>query len=463
MCVHLGVAMAERTLTERLAEFTCGVDYGDIPEEAIKKAKQCIMDCFGAMLAGSAESIKGPVKGYLDRVEGREESTVVTFPIRTSAPNAAFANGIFAHVLDYDDTNQMFVGHGTAVILPAILALGEAKGLSGKDVLKAYMVGTEVQWKLGDALVTSGNHYGKGWHSTGTIGTLGAAAAAGKMLGLNVDQMANTMGIAASEAGGFQEQFGTHCKSFHAGRANENGVNAALLAREGFTSSRTALDGKLGYLKVSTDRYDLSKVDCFSDPWGIMEPTVARGINLKMYPVCGGGVGSVEGILSLVAQNDIHPEDVQSVECHLRPKYSELLMYHDPTTGLEAKFSMEYWMARAILDRKLGLSQLTDEKARDPKSRELVKRVKLVPDPEMEYPSSKVKIIIRMMDGRSLETIYFPPKGTPENPMTEAELVDKYRECAKWGGVAAGKVEKTRRMIMELEKLKDVGELMRAL
>jgi 2-methylcitrate dehydratase PrpD len=455
--------MGENTLTEKLAGFVCDVEYRDIPEKAITKAKQCILDCFGAAIAGSAEPIRKPIAGYLRRVPGGDDATVIGLGVKASVPQAAFANGVFGHVLDYDDTNQMFVGHGTVVILPAILAICEAAGLSGEDALTAYMVGTEVQWKLGDALVTSGNHYAKGWHSTGTIGTLGATAAAGKLLGLDVDQMTNALGIAASEAGGFQEQFGTHCKSFHAGRANENGINAALLAEEGLTSSRTALDGRLGYLKVSTDRYDLGKVSGLGDPWGIMEPTVARGINLKMYPICGGGVGGVEGILSLVEKHDLEPEVVESIECHLRPKYSELLMYHDPVTGLEAKFSMEYWMARAILDRRLGLPQFTEEKIRDPRSRELVKRVMLVPDPEMEYTSSKVRVIVKTRNGRSFDTVYFPPKGTPENPMTEKELIEKYRECAEWSGLTKNNTEESMKLIMGLEKLEDVGVLMRAI
>jgi 2-methylcitrate dehydratase PrpD len=451
----------ETSITEKLAKFIVDTEYEDIPEDAKNKAKLCILDCFGVLMAGSVEPIKEPVERYLKRLGGKEESTVIGLGIKTSAPHAAFANGVFGHVLDYDDTNQIFVGHATVVTLPTILSLGEAMALTGEDIITAYMVGTEVQWKLGDALVTSGNHYGKGWHSTGTIGTFGATAAAGKLLGLNEKEMINALGIAASEAAGFQEQFGTHCKSFHAGRANENGVTAALLASEGFTSSRTALEGKLGFLQVSTDRYDLKKINNFGSPWGILEPTVARGINLKKYPVCGGGVGSVEGILSLIDEYDLRPEEVESIDCYLRPKYSELLMYHDPKTGLEAKFSMEYWMARALLDRKLGLQQLTDEKVMEQKARELVKRVKLIPDQEMEYPSSKVRILVKTRDGRSLDTIYFPPKGTPENPMTEEELMDKYRECSKWGGVDRDSIEESMKTLMEIDKLEDIGELMR--
>ena len=164
-------------------------------------------------------------------------------------------------------------------MVPAILALAEKLGASGKDVLTAYMLGTEVQWKLGEALVDCGDHYAKGWHSTGTVGAFGATAAAAKLLGLSEGEAAHAFGIVASEVGGFQEQFGTHCKPFHAGRANEVGVRAALLAQGGFTSSRSAFEGKVGWLRLVADRYDLSKVDRFGAPWGILEETFGRGMS----------------------------------------------------------------------------------------------------------------------------------------------------------------------------------------
>jgi 2-methylcitrate dehydratase PrpD len=158
----------EMTITEKLAKRIVDTEYKDIPEEAKNKAKLCILDCFGVLMAGFAEPIKEPIERYLKRVGGKEESTVIGLGIKTSASHAAFANGVFGHVLDYDDTNQIFVGHATVVTLPTMLSLGEAMTLTGEDIITAYMVGTEVQWKLGDALVTSGNHYSKGWHSTGT-------------------------------------------------------------------------------------------------------------------------------------------------------------------------------------------------------------------------------------------------------------------------------------------------------
>lgn len=448
-------------LTEKLAAFVVDTEYEDIQEEARLKAKRCILDCLGVALAGTTHPINEPIKEYLGEIGGKEQSTVIGLGIKTSAPNAAFANGTFGHVLDYDDTNQIFVGHSTVVILPAILALGELLKSTGEDMLTAFLVGTEVQWKMGDALVFSGDHYNKGWHSTCTVGTFGAVAAAGKLLQLDSGKMAHAFGIAASEATGFQEQFGTHCKPFHAGRANENGVRAALLARGGFTSARSALEGKLGYLRLVADEYDLEKIGGFGEPWGFLEPTLARGINLKMYPVCGGGMGSVEGMLSLIEEHDIKAEDVESVDCFARPKYVELLMHHDPRTGLEAKFSIEYWMTIALLERQAGLKQFTDEKVQEPRVREFVKRVKVTPDPSIQYPWSKVRIKVNMKDGRSYTKTYFPPKGSPENPMSDDELIAKYRGCAEWFGLGKEKTEKSIRLIMELEKLGNVDELMK--
>ena len=174
-------------LTEKLAEFVVDTTYEDIPDEARRKAKRCILDCVGVTLAGSLDPIQVPVKQYLEEIGGNEHSTIIGLGGKTSVLNAAFANGVFGHVLDFDDTNQIFVGHASVVIVPAIVALAERLGSTGKDMITAYMVGTEVQWRLGDALVNSGNHYAKGWHSTCTIGSFGAAAAAGKLLRLDAE------------------------------------------------------------------------------------------------------------------------------------------------------------------------------------------------------------------------------------------------------------------------------------
>src|SRR5688572_2592603 len=413
-------------LTEKLARLVVNAAYADLPSRAIEKAKECILDCVGVAIAGSAEPVRGPLQHYLNAIGGPEEATIVGLGRKTSMTNAALVNGVFGHVLDYDDTNQIFIGHGSVVIVPAILALAEKLGASGKEMLTAYMVGTEVQWKLGEALVECGDHYARGWHSTSTIGAFGATASAAKLLRLDEDQVAHAFGIAASEVGGFQEQFGTHCKPFHAGRANEIGVRAALLAKGGFTSSRSAFEGKVGWLKLVADKYDLSKIDHFGEPWGILEETFGRGMNLKAHPVCASALGAVEGMQSLISKHGFTAEDVALIECGVRPHSLNILMYHEPTTGLQAKFSAEYWPAITLLRGRLGLREITDEVVSQPQVRELVRKVKVYPDPSITVSNARVNIKVTLKDAQTYSEAYYPAKGATDNPLTPRELTDKF-------------------------------------
>ena len=448
------------SVTEQLAQFVVDTRWDTIPAAAKGKATQCILDCVGVTLPGAVDPIRVPVIRYLAELGGRPDATVIGAGMKTSVANAAFANGVFGHVLDFDDTNQIFVGHGSVVIVAAILALAERLGSTGRDVLTAYMAGTEVQWRLGDALVYCGNHYAKGWHSTCTVGSFGAAAAAGKLLGLDMAQLTHALGIAASEAAGFQEQFGTHGKAFHAGRANENGIKAALLAQGGFTSAKRAIEGPVGFAKLVADEYDLSKIAAYGQPWGITDPTFARGINLKKYPVCASGLGAIEGMLELVAEHGIRPEDVAEIDCGVRPHSLNILMHHQPQTGLQAKFSAEYWVAAALLDRTFGLRQTTDEMVQRPAVQALVRKVKVHPDPAIVFPWSKITIRVTLTDGRVLDKLYYPPRGAADNPMSEAELVEKFHDCAAAGGWAKDRAQRAADLLLGLGALPDVRGLM---
>jgi 2-methylcitrate dehydratase PrpD len=322
------------------------------------------------------------------------------------------------------------------------------------------MLGTEVQWKLGEALVDCGDHYARGWHSTGTIGAFGATAAAAKLLKLDREQAANAFGIAASEVGGFQEQFGTHCKPFHAGRANETGVRAALLAQGGFTSARSALEGKVGWLKLVAERFDLSKVDRFGEPWGILEETFGRGMNLKAHPVCASALGAVEGMQSLMSSHRFTAADVQLIECGVRPHSLNILMYHQPKTGLQAKFSAEYWPAITLLRGRLGLQEITDDVVSSPEVQALIAKVKVYPDPSITVSTARVNIKVTLKDGRTLAEAYFPAKGAADNPLTEAELADKFNECAAWGGISTTQSARAIELVLGFERLQSIDELM---
>lgn len=450
-------------LTEKFAKLVVGTRYADIPPEARDKAKQCILDCIGVAVAGSAEPINVPLRHYLEAVGGHAQATLIGLGGKTSVTNAALANGVFGHVLDFDDTNQIFIGHGSVVIVPAIFALAEKLGSTGEDIITAYMLGTEVQWKLGEALVACGDHYAKGWHSTCTIGAFGATASAAKLAGLTEEQAAYAFGIAASEASGFQEQFGTHCKAFHAGKANEIGVRAALLAKGGFTSARSALEGKVGFLKLVADKFDLGKVDNFGAPWGILETTFGRGINLKAHPVCASALGAVEGMQSLMQAHQIAADDVELIECGVRPHSLNILMYHNPQTGLEAKFSAEYWPAITLLEGRLGLREVTDEVVAQPKVQALMRKVKVYPDPTIELATARVNIKVTLKDGRSFSEGYYPAKGATDNPLTHEELLEKFNECAQWGGIPRDKARRAIEILLDLERMNDADELMRCI
>ena len=446
-------------LTEKLADLVVRTRYEDLPAAAIAKAKECMLDCIGVAIAGSAEPIREPLLRYLEAVGGAEQATLIGIGGRTSITNAALVNGTFGHVLDYDDTNQIFIGHGSVAVVPAILALAEHLGSPGTAMLTAYMLGTEVQWKLGEALVDCGDHYAKGWHSTGTVGAFGATAAAAKLFGLTAEQATHALGIAASELGGFQEQFGTYCKPLHAGRANEIGVRAALLARGGFTSARSALEGKVGLLKLIADRFDLTKVDRFGEPWGILEPTFGRGINLKAHPVCASALGAVEGMQALMARHGFSAADVERIECGVRPHSLNILMHHEPRTVLQAKFSAEYWPAITLLRGRLGLHETTDEVVAAPEVQALVRKVKVYPDPSITVSHARVNIKVVLVSGATHTEAYYPAKGAADNPLTQAELTQKFHECAQWGGVARAKADRAIDLLLGLERVQDCAGL----
>lgn len=448
-------------LTETFARLVAGTRYEEISAEARTKAKECMLDCMGVTIAGSAEPIAAPVTQYIDAVGGHAECTIVGLGGRTSVTHAALANGVFGHVLDFDDTNQIFIGHGSVAIVPAIFALAEKLGADGRDIITAYMLGTEVQWKLGEALVDCGDHYARGWHSTCTIGAFGAVAASAKLLDLDEEQTACAFGIAASEAGGFQEQFGTHCKPFHAGRANEIGVRAALLAKGGFTSAKSAFEGKVGFLQLVAGKYDLSKVANFGKPWGILEKTFGRGINLKAHPVCASALGAVEGMQSLMKMHGFTADDVETIECGVRPHSLNILMYHEPKSGLEARFSAEYWPAITLLEGRLGLREITDAVVARPDVQALVKKVKVYPDPTIQVSTARVNIKVTLKNGKSYSEGYYPAKGATDNPLTREELLEKFNECAVWGGVSPENAGRAAALLLDLENLTSAGELMK--
>jgi len=340
------------------------------------------------------------------------------------------------------------------------LAIGEKEKISGEEFVLAYLLGVEVECRIADAI--NPRHYQDGFHSTATMGGIGAAMAVGKILRLNERKLIQTLGIAASMASGLRENFGTMTKPLHAGRAAENGVSAALLARDGFTAAANILEARRGFFNAMAGGCDESKITGrLGSPYFMMEP----GISIKPYPSGSLSHPAQDLILDLVKQHDLGVDDIDHVEVSTNSNVPNALIYPMPKTALEGKFSIPFCMAIAILERKAGIAEFQDRKVRDKKVVELMKRVTLSVDEELEtlgYDQGRSRIRIGLKNGRVIEGRYDVARGHPEKPMSWTELGDKFRDCA--GLVLADKDAETAiQLVARIEALKSLSPLFRAL
>jgi 2-methylcitrate dehydratase PrpD len=446
-----------RETTKRVAEFIADTGYDQIPTVALSIAKNAILDCLGCAMAGASEPAAKILTEYAKELGGKPEAGVIAQGMKTSAPLAALINGTMGHVLDYDDDTDghSWMGHPTVVLMPVLLALGERNQLSGKDILEAYVVGYEVGGKIAEGLTR--DHYEGGWHTTATAGVMGATAAAAKLLKLDVPRIRMALGIAASLAGGMRQNFGTMTKSFHAGTAARNGIFAASLAAKGYTAAENVLEADIGYLHVlSPGHFNLDKITGhLGSPFDIISP----GLSFKPYPCCQRMNRSIDSVLYLAREHDIKPADVARVECMADQPTVQLLAQHRPKTVLEAKFSMEYCLAVALLDGDVKLPQMSEERVTQRDIQDFLQKVTYVP-PESEkdwIDRQQIKVILK--DGREFTNEFAEAKGDPGNPLTPEELADKFRGCAV-NTLSDKEMEQCIELVANLESLKNINEIM---
>jgi 2-methylcitrate dehydratase PrpD len=440
-------------VTRRLAEFAVETRYRDFPAEVVEKGKERILDTLGCMIGGCREALAPLMVKYAEEAGGRSEATIVGFGHKTGVANAALVNGTLGHALDFDDTQISFSGHPSTVILPAALSLGEKLNLSGKVVLEAFMVGFEVACKIGRGV--NPRLYRNGWHATSVIGTLGAAIAGGKVLGLDADKMASALGLAASQSCGLKENFGTMTKPFHAGRAAQSGVISALLARHGFTASQQILGAKRGFCAMFAGEYDLDgMVENLGNPYDIISP----GVHTKPYPSCLMTHPIIDATLSLAESHNIQPEDVDWVVCEIAPLASEALIHPNPQTGLQAKFSAQYVVTAALFNRKVSLEHFMDEKLQDLKTQALIKRVKISVHPELESPLTPAKVRMKLKNGLEVAQRVDIATGNPEKPMSLDQMIAKYKNCVE-SMMSVRKADETIDRILHFEEVRDVSKL----
>jgi 2-methylcitrate dehydratase PrpD len=412
------------SVTRDLADFVVGTGYDNLPKEVIEHAKVCILDWLGAALAGSLEPPANIITSIIEKIGGKEESTIIGTHAKTSCVNAALANGIFGHAVELDDIHEEAIIHPAAPVLPAALAVAECTNASGQDFITSIVVGYDVEIRIGMAINPS--HY-QFWHPTGTCGTFGAAAAAGKILGFNSEEMVHALGIAGTQAAGLIEVFGTMSKPLSPGRAAENGVWAALLAQKGFTSSRNILEAEKGYCKAAAKECDLNKII-----GNLGKKFEIRNNIFKIHASCGHTHGAIDAVLLLSEKHDIKPEAVDRIVVGTYPIAVDVVgKNYEPKTASEAKFSLPYCLATALIYGKVGLTEFSEEKLSDPKTQKLSKKVTVMVDPE--YINARLgcaKVTLHTIDGEEFSCRVDVPKGYPKNPVAKAELERKFVDLA---------------------------------
>jgi 2-methylcitrate dehydratase PrpD len=456
-------------LTKYVAGFIVETQYPDIPENVLELGKKSILDGFGLALAGSVSGMAPLVRKYLQSLGCSGNASIIGTNLKMPPRFAAFANGVSIHADDYDDTQLSLakdriyglLTHPTAPVLPPAFALCEAGGRSGKEFLLAYHLGVEVECKIAEAI--SPRHYGDGFHTTGTIGAFGSAAACARLHGLTVEQTAYAIGVAATEGGGYRNNFGSMTKPFHAGHAAEAGPVAVDLAALGWTASSAILESPLGFFQAAGGGYDPPFIaGRLGKPWTLERP----GVSIKPHPSGSLSHPAAGALLQLIKDNDIKPGDVEQVEVGGNHGMTTSLFHHRPTTSLQAKFSMEFCMAILVLERKAGLSEFTDAVVQRPDVQAMVQRVRFYVDPAAEnagFDKMTSLIKIHLKNGKVFSGKADFAKGSPANPMTYEEVADKFRGCAEFAKWPASKANTVIAAVQSLESAPDTSTLTAAL
>jgi len=453
-------------LTNYVGTFVTQTRYQDIPAEVIELGKKSILDGLGLALAGSRAETGAISRKYAAQSDScHGKATIIGTAQKTSARLGALVNGISIHADDFDDTQLAaakdrvygLLVHPTVPVLPAIFALAEQRAISGKEWMLAYHVGVEVECKIAEAIAP--RHYQDGFHSTGTCGPFGSAAACATLLKFDLPKTLNTFGLAASQSGGLRENFGTMTKPFQAGHAAESGLVSAELVALGWTAAEQILEADRGFFHASGGSYDPSAImDRLGTPWTFASP----GVSLKPYPSGSLTHPAMTELARLIETRDIQAAQVERVDIGANHNMTTTLLHHHPKTGLEAKFSMEFCLAILLLERKAGLGQFSETVLQRSDVQEMIGKINFYVDPEAESAGfDKMESILKvhLRNGSVITGRADFAKGSPANPMSFDEAATKFRGCAEFAEWPKSKTEKIIAFTKTLEAVPDMSVL----
>jgi len=439
--------------TRALANFCAKLSYEDLPPTVVEKVKECLLDWLGSALAGSSLKPAAILVSLVEEFGGTPESTLINHKGKTSCINAALVNGVMSHIIELDDVHRDSILHPAAPVIPAALALSEKLGANGRTFIDAIVAGYETAIRIGEAVGTS--HY-KFWHNTGTCGTFGAAVAAGKVLGLDEESMAYTLGNAGTQASGLWEFLaeGAMSKHLHPGKAASNGVLSALLAQKGFTGSTTILEGERGFCPATSRDYKLEKItEGLGKKYKILETS------FKIHASCRHTHPAVDAAIQI--HNRVNPKYIETVSIETYSDALDIAGIEEPRTTYEAKFCLNYCVSVALFYGRLGLDEFNEGLLMDPRVRSLMRSTNIIIDPVLDgvYPArwpSRVEVVTKK--GQRYRASVDYPLGDPENPLPVEKLRDKFRILAS-KALPKNQIEAIIETVFKLENLTTVRQL----
>jgi 2-methylcitrate dehydratase PrpD len=407
---------------DALVDFVLGLELAAVPPAVVEAANRSMTDWLGTAIRGSIEPLADAIAAVIAATGGEPQATIVGRGRRTSALLASLANGAQCHALDFDDTHLPAVLHGSAAVAPVVFALGEWRYASGADALAAFIAGFELETRIGRVIGKRLTE--RGWHVTATVGTFGAAAAAGRMLGLDARQLAHALGLAGTQAAGLTQSFGTMAKPLHPGKAAMNGLLAALLARQGFTGATAMLDAPEGLAGTFVGVTDLGRAaEDFGKRWELTQNST------KYYAACHLTHATIDAGRAIRARTPLAADAIESVRCRVIPLTLKAADQREPKTPLEAKFSVRFCAAMALLRGDAGEAEFSEASLADPAVARVMARVTPEGDDSLGIPAAHMTV--RLSDGRVIEERISAARGTPDNPGTRDDLEAKFRRLAE--------------------------------
>jgi 2-methylcitrate dehydratase PrpD len=436
------------TLTKTLCGHLAAAQFGDLSQAARNAARRGVVDWIGCAVAGSPHKTLTTLLSVLQEVSGKPQATVFGRKLRLGLLEAPLANGQMGHVLDYDDTHMGgVVLHTSSPVLAALFALAERTPVSGADFMLAYAIGFEAGVRAGR---TAPGHHKGGWHLTGTLGTIAAGVAGGRLIGLDRQRLTYAMGIAATQSAGMQQNRGTMGKSFHAGKAASNGVLAALLAERGFDSTQEIIEGKKGFARIYSDVAEPEQLIA-----GLGGAWLIESNGHKPY-ACGVVLHPlIDAIVALRNRDAIDPQQVSEISLRVHPLVLSITGVIEPSTGLQSKFSFVHSAAVALIDGAAGVAQYSDAKAADPAIAALRRKVKAVADDTLRKDEAYAAIAA---GGKRHDIHVAHASGTIDNPMSDAAIEAKFMANAT-PVIGRDRAEQARAFVASLEKQPDMREL----